>query len=136
MNGFRVQEGEALDNDLRERVGSISDKLSRVKQYEEDRIHQIRERIGNNLAAYLKKEEVDENRFEQELIFYIEKLDISEEKVRLANHCKYFLEYTGRFRSFRKKVGFYIAGNGSGDKYPGIQSKPCRDTAPGGGNEG
>lgn len=106
VNGFRVQEGEALDNDLRERVGSISDKLSRVKQYEEDRIHQIRERIGNNLVAYLKKEELDENRFEQELIFYIEKLDISEEKVRLANHCKYFLNTLEDSGPSGKKLGF------------------------------
>jgi uncharacterized protein (TIGR00255 family) len=106
VNGFRVQEGEALDNDLRERVGSISDKLSNVKQHEEDRIHQIRERIGNNLAAYLKKEEVDENRLEQELIFYIEKLDISEEKVRLANHCKYFLNTLEDSGPSGKKLGF------------------------------
>jgi len=106
VNGFRVQEGESLDNDLRERVNSISGKLSQVLQYEEDRIKQIRERIGNNLALYLKKDDVDENRFEQELIYYIEKLDISEEKVRLANHCKYFLETMEESGTAGKKLGF------------------------------
>lgn len=106
VNGFRVQEGESLDNDLRERVISISGMLTQVQQYEEDRIKQIRERIGNNLALYLKKNDVDENRFEQELIYYIEKLDISEEKVRLANHCKYFLETMEDSGTAGKKLGF------------------------------
>jgi uncharacterized protein (TIGR00255 family) len=106
VNGFRYQEGKALDSDLQDRVNAISEKLVNVQQYEEDRINQIRERIGNNLASFLKKDEVDENRFEQELIYYIEKLDISEEKVRLANHCKYFLETLEESGSSGKKLGF------------------------------
>ena len=106
VNEFRYQEGKALDSDLQDRVNAISEKLVNVQQYEEDRINQIRERIGNNLASFLKKDEVDENRFEQELIYYIEKLDISEEKVRLANHCKYFLEILEESGSSGKKLGF------------------------------
>jgi len=106
VNGFRSQEGEALDKDLRQRVEAISDKLNRIENYEEERIGQIRERIGNNLLAYLKKDDVDENRFEQELIFYIEKLDVSEEKVRLSNHCKYFLETMEDVGPAGKKLGF------------------------------
>ena len=106
VNEFRYQEGKALDSDLQNRVNAISEKLVNVQQYEEDRINQIRERIGNNLASFLKKDEVDENRFEQELIYYIEKLDISEEKVRLANHCKYFLETLEESGSSGKKLGF------------------------------
>ena len=106
VNGFRYQEGKALDSDLQDRVNTISEKLVNVQQYEEDRINQIRERIGNNLASFLKKDEVDENRFEQELIYYIEKLDISEEKVRLSNHCKYFLETLEESGSAGKKLGF------------------------------
>jgi len=106
VNGFRVQEGKAADADLRQRIESISDKLGRIEQYEEERIGQIRERIGNNLLAYLKKDDIDENRFEQELIFYIEKLDISEEKVRLSNHCKYFLETMEDPGPAGKKLGF------------------------------
>jgi len=106
VNEFRYQEGKALDSDLQDRVNAISEKLVNVQQYEEDRINQIRESIGNNLASFLKKDEVDENRFEQELIYYIEKLDISEEKVRLANHCKYFLKTLEESGSSGKKLGF------------------------------
>ncbi len=106
LNGFRYQEGESLDADLKQRVAEISHKLTRIEQHEEERIHQIRERIGNNLSTYLKKEEMDENRFEQELIYYIEKLDISEEKVRLSNHCNYFLETMSDPQPAGKKLGF------------------------------
>lgn len=106
VNEFRMQEGKAADSDLRLRVKAISERLSKLEQYEEERIAQIRERIGNNLLTYLQKDEVDENRFEQELIFYIEKLDISEEKVRLANHCKYFLETMDDKGPSGKKLGF------------------------------
>jgi uncharacterized protein (TIGR00255 family) len=106
VTDFRTQEGRSLDADLRQRVEAISEKLTRIEKYEEERISQIRERIGNNLASYLKKEDLDENRFEQELIFYIEKLDISEEKVRLSNHCKYFLETMEDQKPAGKKLGF------------------------------
>jgi uncharacterized protein (TIGR00255 family) len=106
VNEFRNQEGKSLDTDLRQRVEAISQKLINIEKYEEERIEQIRERIGNNLAAYLRKEDLDENRFEQELIFYIEKLDVSEEKVRLSNHCKYFLETMEDQKPAGKKLGF------------------------------
>jgi uncharacterized protein (TIGR00255 family) len=77
-----------------------------VEVLEGERISRVKERIGNNLAEYLKKEEIDQNRFEQELIYYIEKLDISEEKVRLANHCRYFLETMDAPGPVGKKLGF------------------------------
>ena len=103
---FRNQEGRSLDKDLRERVEAISEKLEKVAGYEASRMEQIKERIGNNLEEFLKKDAVDENRFEQELIYYLEKLDISEEKVRLANHCKYFLETMHEAGPVGKKLGF------------------------------
>jgi uncharacterized protein (TIGR00255 family) len=106
VNGFRLQEGESLDKDLRERIVSITARLADVEKLEGDRIARIRERIGNNLAEYLGKEGKDENRFEQELIFYMEKLDISEEKVRLANHLSYFLETMENEGPVGKKLGF------------------------------
>lgn len=106
VNKFRQQEGESLDADMRERVESISEKLKDVEKLEGDRIARIRERIGNNLSEFLGKEEMDENRFEQELIFYMEKLDISEEKVRLANHCSYFLKTMEENGPVGKKLGF------------------------------
>jgi len=103
---FRNDEGKAMERDLRDRVAAISGKLSQVEQFEQDRIALIRERIGNNLASSVSRENIDENRFEQELIFYLEKLDISEEKVRLASHCSYFLETMDENRTVGKKLGF------------------------------
>jgi len=106
VNGFRLQEGESLDKDLRERIVSITASLAEIEELEGDRIARIRERIGNNLAEYIGKEGKDENRFEQELIFYMEKLDISEEKVRLKNHLSYFLETMENEGPVGKKLGF------------------------------
>jgi len=103
---FRNQEGQSMDKDLRGRVQAISEKLELLSSFEDSRMENIRERIGNNLAEFLKKDAVDENRFEQELIYYLEKLDISEEKVRLANHCKYFLETMEDEAPAGKKLGF------------------------------
>ncbi len=102
---FRTQEGKALEADLRTRISLIDKALQEVPKYEKPRIDRIRERIEKNLEELIGKQNVDQNRLEQELIFYIEKLDINEEKVRLKNHLKYFLEtmdepYAG------KKLGF------------------------------
>jgi uncharacterized protein (TIGR00255 family) len=105
-NGFRLQEGESLDKDLRERVTAISKKLDGIEKLEDDRMSRIRERIGNNLSEFLNKEDMDQNRFEQELIYYLEKLDISEEKVRLSNHCNFFLETMENHEPVGKKLGF------------------------------
>ena len=106
VNNFRVQEGESLDRDLRQRVDSIKRKLVDVERYEKERIDQVRERISKHLDELVMKDTVDENRFEQELIYYIEKLDISEEKVRLTNHCLYFLETLEDQAPAGKKLGF------------------------------
>jgi uncharacterized protein (TIGR00255 family) len=106
VNRFRMQEGESLDSDLRQRVDSISQKLKLVEPYEKERTDQIRERIEKHMDELGMKDSVDENRMEQELIYYIEKLDISEEKVRLANHCKYFLETLEDQGPAGKKLGF------------------------------
>ena len=106
VNIFRKQEGESLDDDLRQRVDAIIRKLEEVELYEKERIDQVRERIGKHLEEFSLKESIDENRFEQELIYYIEKLDVSEEKVRLANHCKYFMETLEDQGPAGKKLGF------------------------------
>ena len=106
LNNFRIQEGVSLDGDLRQRVESISEKLEKVERYEKERIDQVRERIGKHLEEYNLQDTVDENRFEQELIYSIEKLDISEEKVRLANHCRYFQETLEDQGPAGKKLGF------------------------------
>ena len=106
VNIFRIQEGKSLDKDLRQRVEAISRKLEVVESFEGERIDLVRERIGKHLEELGQKEAVDENRFEQELIYYIEKLDISEEKVRLANHCSYFMETLEDKGPAGKKLGF------------------------------
>ena len=89
---FRRQEGAATANDLTQRINSISELLVKVSPHEQDRIGAIRDRLYRNLEENLGKERVDENRFEQEVLFYLEKMDINEEKMRLSQHCQYFLE--------------------------------------------
>lgn len=89
---FRQDEGKVLEEDIRTRIANIQALLSQVDPYEEERISKLRQRIHQNLEEYLGKDKIDENRFEQEIIFYLEKIDINEEKVRLAQHCNYFLE--------------------------------------------
>jgi uncharacterized protein (TIGR00255 family) len=106
LNTFRDQEGDSLERDIRLRIDAIRQKLDHVDIHEKERMDQVRERIGRHLEEIEMKDKIDENRFEQELIYYIEKLDISEEKVRLANHCKYFLETMEDQGPTGKKLGF------------------------------
>ena len=104
MMTFRLQEGEKLDKEIGGRVGNIVTLLEDVKDIDEERVEGVRERIKSHLAK-ADDIKVDENRFEQELIFYIEKLDITEEKVRLRAHCDYFHE-TMKTKFSGKKLGF------------------------------
>lgn len=104
LNSFRRQEGEALEREFELRIGEIRNLLEQVPRYENERIEVIRERMRKGLEE-LTNHKHDENRFEQELIFYIEKLDVSEEKMRLSNHLDYFLT-TMVLPSGGKKLGF------------------------------
>ncbi len=92
FKSFRRQEGHALEADLRVRVANILLLLSDLGPYETERFSRMRERISNNMEEFFGKENLDKNRFEQEVLYYLEKMDITEEKVRLEQHCKYFLE--------------------------------------------
>ena len=103
LNEFRRQEGQALEKEFTERIEDIRRWLSDVPKYEQERIEVIRERIKKNLEDLSAK--YDDNRLEQEMIFYIEKLDVSEEKMRLSNHLDYFLE-TMKLPLSGKKLGF------------------------------
>jgi uncharacterized protein (TIGR00255 family) len=89
---FRLQEGKVLEADLRERVTAILRLLEEVTPYEQERFARMRERIRTNMEDALGIGSIDNNRFEQEVLYYLEKMDMSEEKLRLAQHCKYFLE--------------------------------------------
>jgi uncharacterized protein (TIGR00255 family) len=81
-------------------------KLTEIESFEKARLDRIRERISSNIRDLLPSEAIDNNRFEQEIIFYLEKLDITEEKVRLKNHCDYFLETLNLNDSVGKKLAF------------------------------
>lgn len=104
FNEFRVQEGESLACMFRQKLENIARYLEEVEVFEKERVEKIKTRLRENLESL----EVDYNkdRFEQELIFYIEKLDVSEEKVRLRNHLKYFAETMAQDTSNGKKLGF------------------------------
>jgi len=102
---FRVQEGEMLRNLLMEKVANIRQLLRDIEPYENERIEKVKSRIYDGLAT-LENKEYDANRFEQEMIYYIEKLDVNEEKSRLTNHLDYFLETLDNQKSQGKKLGF------------------------------
>jgi len=103
---YRTDEAASLEIDFRQRVANIKTYLEEVKALDGDRIENIKTRLQKAIDDL--KVETDENRFEQELIYYLEKLDINEEKVRLANHLDYFLEALDSPDSNGKKLGFII----------------------------
>ena len=104
LNNFRVQEGAILIADLLGRIDLIEQYRHEVEQYESTRVETIKNRIRENIEKM--QLEVDNNRLEQEMIFYIEKLDITEEKVRLDNHCSYFREVAAEEEAPGRKLGF------------------------------
>ena len=104
INAFRAHEGEVLYQDVTSKVESIMEYSKQIEQYETERTEAIREKILNRFAEI--KAEPDQSRLEQEMIFYIEKLDINEEKVRLRQHCKYFLDTIANEPNPGKKLGF------------------------------
>jgi uncharacterized protein (TIGR00255 family) len=108
LQEFRQQEGDSLNREISMRIDNIYRYSQQVEPLEKDRIEKIRARLHENLAELAGKYALDENRFEQELIFYLEKLDITEEKVRLANHISYFLETMAEAEPSGKKLGFII----------------------------
>lgn len=102
---FRRQEGEALAVKFKSNIENITSLLASIEPYEKERVEKIRQRIVDNLEKYVGLE-YDRNRLEQELIFYIEKLDVNEEKQRLANHLGYFVETMNDAPGQGKKLGF------------------------------
>lgn len=104
INNFRNDEGEALEKDLKLRIANIKDLLEKVIKMDPDRVDAVRERLRKGIDEL--KEQVDENRFEQELVYYIEKFDITEEKVRLDNHLDYFQKTLNTKDSNGRKLAF------------------------------
>lgn len=106
INDFRMDEGAALGRDLTLRVHKILELLGQVAPFETQRTQSVREKLRNAFNDIEKNNEIDKNRFEQELIYYLEKFDLTEEKTRLRKHCEYFLETMAEPASSGKKLGF------------------------------
>ncbi len=106
LDDFRIEEGSSLDADFRKRTALILDYLSEIEKHEKERIKNVRERIRRHINEVSEEVNIDENRFEQEIIFYLEKLDITEEKTRLRKHCSYFIETMEEASPNGKKLNF------------------------------
>lgn len=103
---FRLEEGESLKKELASYADSIRKQLASIEKLDPDRVQRITRRIRGNLRQFIEEEDIDQNRLEQELVFYIEKLDITEEKVRLASHIEFFMDVLEQPVSAGKKLGF------------------------------
>ena len=106
LREFRVQEGKSLEAVFNARIAHIGELLTQIEPFEQERVEKIKTRLQENLQALSEKIDYDNNRLEQELIFYIEKLDVNEEKVRLRNHLDYFIETMQNEKAPGKKLGF------------------------------
>lgn len=106
VNEFRQTEGDVLKDKLMENITQIGNLLTQVTPFEEQRIKSVRDRLSKHVEKFLSDAQIDKNRFEQEIIFYLEKLDITEEKVRLKKHLDFFVESINESKSNGKKLGF------------------------------
>lgn len=104
----RQLEGEKLRTEFEKGIMAIRDLLQQIAPFEEERLQRIRKKFRNELEATFNKENIDENRYEQEIIYYIEKIDINEEKVRLKSHCEYFVQTMNEGGTCGKKLGFIL----------------------------
>jgi uncharacterized protein (TIGR00255 family) len=103
---FRIQEGRAMESDLRGRIDQILELESKLDPLLTERIKRVRDRIQANFDEIKDRGRLDENRFEQEVLFYIEKMDVSEERVRLKAHCQYFMDILEADFGQGKKLAF------------------------------
>ncbi len=106
FNKFRSEEGKSLEKELSDRVNNIMQLLIEVESFDPIRVKQVKERLQKHLNELTEKDSIDNNRFEQELIYYLEKLDITEERVRLRTHCNYFFETMTNNSAEGRKLGF------------------------------
>ncbi|NLH34097.1 MAG: DUF1732 domain-containing protein, partial [Lentimicrobium sp.] len=105
---MRIAEGTNLKSDFIARTDMILDLIEQIEPFENERILKIREKLQKEINENVAADKIDQNRMEQEIIFYIEKMDITEEKVRLKNHCDYFLQTLKEDGPVGKKLGFIV----------------------------
>ncbi|HFB99661.1 MAG TPA: YicC family protein [Phaeodactylibacter sp.] len=103
---FRKTEGESLEKDCKLRIENIKAALQKLDPHEKERVEKIRSRMLKNMEEYVGKDNIDANRYEQEILYYLEKIDVTEEKVRLDQHCKYFLEVMSSSKQKGRKLNF------------------------------
>ncbi len=103
---FRKSEGESLERDIVSRIEKIESLRQQAEKHLPERLNQVRERLQKNVKEIIEQDKIEQNRFEQEIIYYLEKLDITEEHTRLEGHCKYFLETIDGQGQVGKKLGF------------------------------
>ena len=106
VNSYRIEEGKSIEKDIRGCLARILESLEMIGDFEPDRITRVREKLLSILEGNLLTENIDRNRFEQELIFYLEKFDINEEKVRLRKHCEYFVQTIDEDAPNGRKLNF------------------------------
>lgn len=106
IDNFRLREGESIESDIIENTKKIRELLIQISPFEEQRIEAVKKRLAENIGKLNLNGNIDQVRFEQELIYYIDKIDINEEKVRLENHCSYFLETISQPGANGKKLNF------------------------------
>ncbi|MFK7806923.1 MAG: YicC/YloC family endoribonuclease [Saprospiraceae bacterium] len=107
FTAFRKEEGMAMERDCTNRINHIIALLDTLAPHEKERIEKLKAKINRHMEEYVGKDNIDANRFEQEILYYLEKMDVTEEKVRLAQHCKYFLEELDSEKTLKgKKLSF------------------------------
>jgi len=106
LDSFRSQEGKVLRTDMLNRIALIEDFLKQVEPYEKERSERLKSKLDANLQELFSSGDYDRNRLEQEMIFYVERFDITEEKIRLQNHCAYFREVADEEDAVGKKLAF------------------------------
>jgi uncharacterized protein (TIGR00255 family) len=128
LERFRNHEGKTLAFDILNRINLIETLLTQLELFENERTDMLRNKLGNSMLDFIKQDNLDKNRFEQELVYYLEKMDISEEKTRLKHHCQYFAEVmkepeqVGRKLAFvAQEIGREINTIGSKANHAGIQ---------------
>ncbi len=108
LEKYRREEGTVLEEDFRQRINTMVDLLGEVRQHEPRRMETVKEKFNRELARFIEDKTLDENRYEQEVVYYLEKLDLTEEMVRLKQHCFYFLETLMADGAVGKKLNFIV----------------------------